>query len=90
MTNKDVNYEQVNEVLRTVICGFSKKTSKEFYNFALLLIYKVILFSKINRKPKHCDYPDKETHLLRCQDNNWICELYMKQKTHSAYVIGIL
>lgn len=49
MTIKDDQHQQVKEVLRSVLCGFfQKRAPKEFYYFALLIIYMMIFFSKIN------------------------------------------
>lgn len=52
-----------------------------------------MFFSKINRELKNHNYPAKETHLLRCEDNNCICELCSKneaQDTECAFMTGVL
>lgn len=64
-----------------VMCFFQKKEHQK--SFIILHCSSfMIFFSKI--KHKNHNYPAKGTHLLRCEDDNYICELCSKNEAQDT------
>ena len=92
MTIKYDQHQHVKEVLRTMMCGFFFSKKEHQRSFFIFRCSSFLV--RLNRKLRNHNYPAGETHLLGCEDNNCICELWCKNEATRhivcAYMTGIL